>query len=228
MKFKLFFTCILSCYLFQSCEDRINDIPVSENVLIPLSVGNYWVYIQKVNGFPQLTDTIKIAITGNTIIDYQSVDYSVWLWTKYRPGTNEPLDYSWLLWNGLDGLYNMGGISSTDTLIDKILFLKYPSYVGENWDVLTIGYHLTNNEFIITDTINYSCLATNELFQTPVGNFYCYVYYWREPLGDDIVDTLLHYTYYAPNLGYIGETIKTSLDSSVKFEIILNEYSINN
>lgn len=228
MKLNLFFMGILCYCLFNSCEDQITDIPINESTIIPLSVGNYWIYTQKVNGFPELTDTAKVAITGNSIIDYQGEKYSVWLWTKYHPGTNEPLDYSWLLWNGPTGLYIMGGISGSDTLIRKGLYLKYPAYVGENWDVINIGYHLTNNEFIITDTVNYSCVATNELFDTPVGNFYCYVFHWREKPEDDVQEFWLHYIYCAPNFGYVGEIIKSSLDSSVIFEIYLNEYYVNN
>jgi hypothetical protein len=118
----------------------------------------------------------------------------------------------------------MGGVSSSDTMITKILYLKNPAVTGESWEVPKIAYDLNANNFIETgDTITYTCISANESFVTSVGTFQCYEYHWRERL-EGVREKWDHYIYLAPNIGWVGEIIKSSLDNSTKFRIELYEF----
>ena len=204
--------------------------PDLESVLIPLSVGNSWSYEQLfymsgevVEG---LTDSGKVKIVGDTTIDYEGQCYRVAIWNDFHP-LDEPKDHRWFFGNGTDGMYLLGGVSSTDTIVVKILYRKYPAQEGDTWRVPRLSYYLLPKEFFFDDSITYTCVSTDEEFETPLGTFVCYVYHYRIKPEEDVLAYWEYYDYFAPDIGNVGVIIRSSLTGSLKFRITLYDYHIN-
>ncbi len=124
-----------------------------------------------------------------------------------NPYINTDDSFEWLYRNYDDGLYQMGGTMPTDSIYTKMLLYKYPVQKGETWISPHLVYDLLQEKYMIPDSITYTCIDTNALFETPLGGFSCVVYYHREKLPEeDVLDRWqIIYEYYSIGLGLVGE-----------------------
>lgn len=230
-------------FLTIACEKNPTEIvPTKKNPtrveevdgLIPFNVGNSWSYIQYVcsdsacnNVFQGLTDSAIFKISEKKDVEIEGKLYNAAIREIYFPSTGQTSDYKWLFFNQVDGLYLLGGISSSDTLLKRILQLKYPVNAGESWQVPRLVYDLIERRFLIEDTLTYTCISTNEQFETPAGAFDCYVYHHRIRPADDINDYWDYYEYYNLEIGHVGTIIKSLKTNYIIFKILLYNDSIN-
>lgn len=227
----LFYFLISICLLFANCGKNPITSTTSE-VLLPLSLNNSWsyvVYTYMANSvIDGLTDSNMTIIIEQTNLLYDDQQHNVSVAAFFYPGNNtQPMDSKWLYWNGYDGLYVFGGISSHDTLINNILLLKFPVVKGETWRVPYLIYDVVLNRFFIDDTLEYSCVSVNEQLDTPSGSFRCFVYHHRIRPEEDVLEEWDYYEYYSPKIGKIGTIIKSSFDGSIKYKILLYQYTIS-
>ncbi len=217
-----------------SIGDNPEPIRVEEvDGLVSLSVGNYWAGMQYTcrnstcdSIAKNLTDSMTVRVFEKRDIEIDGYIYNASFKENYFIKNNYVMDCKWLSFNGSDGLYLLGGISSSDSLFKKILQLKYPVSVGESWQVPHLVYDLYENRFLIDDTLTYTCISTNETIETPAGIFECYVYCYRLRPAEDVLDEWEHYLYYSPNIGNVATIIKSTVADYIIYKILLYDYLI--
>lgn len=214
-------------------------------VIYPLAVGNYWIYVDSAFS-PARVDTTQFEITGTTEILFQNQELEVF-WGDYvnRP---DPEDVKWLFRNEDEGFFRYGGISNEDTLLVRNLTFKFPASAEDSWEFFVFGYDYLNNAFSIYDTLIFKCVSTNSILQTPLGNFECYVYKYSLPgVGHLIKPDILtfdlmsfmqlpfqsssqiqnwdYYLYYAPDIGPVGAEGKQ--DDKIYIKRVILSYHLN-
>ncbi len=189
-----------------------------ENALLPSEIGNYWKYSMKV--YTSFTDSVTYSIVETLTVNHEDRDYKLFI-AKYDNEGSEP---NWLYWNGPDGLYSMGGLTKTDTMIYPVLQFKYPVSQGEAWEVPRMVYNLYGKEFYIKDTTTYICVDTNFLYITPLDTFQTYVYMFKRRPAEDVLDKEIYNYYYTPSIGLIAETIGYE---EVHSKIVLYKYCLH-
>ncbi len=227
-------SCLATTLFLPSC--RKNPAASDQaDILLPLTIGNYWAYEQLTTrsggGFISgLTDSAKVANVGTTTVTFEGHSYRAAILQWFYPLGN-PTDFKWFYRNGDNGLYLLGGMSSTDTLVHKMLGYKYPAQEGDSWEIQRLLYNFYTQEFELEDTTTiYTCVATDEAFTTPAGTFTCYVYHhrvtiWEEP-GLPIEDWD-YYEYYAPGVGLVGTLIRSGIDGHLKWKTWLYDYQVD-
>lgn len=223
---KIIIIIVLASFIFLfSCNENSISIKEEKDNILPLSVGNKWIYIIEYS-YGQ-GDTIIWEVLSKTDfnIDGSKVTaYGMNYYIKILP------NYNWLFCNGPDGLYALGGISDTDTLIIKDLKLKYPAIEGDSYQVLDMRYSRSDEIFYIKDTITYSVVSTSDTLVTPAGTFSgCYVYNYRIKQADDVSGFDDYYDYFVPRIGLVGTIVRTIVrnepqDTTLK--LLLSNYSI--
>ena len=198
------------------------------NVIVPLTVGNYWEYIDSTfyNDTLFVVDTSKLGITGELNIEYQGNNYDVFYWNWFNTNTipPQPEPNKWLIRNEADGLWEYGMLINTDTLLLQNLNLKFPANIGDSWPIM--AYFVTDTSISVGDTLTMECLDTDKEYTTPSGNFQCYVYQYqleflKSPEANYILpfketeifhnsqnavpDTFSVLGYFAPNVGLVGQ-----------------------
>ena len=183
--------------------------PASHGIL-PLKVGYYWHY--KEYHFEQ-DSTVGLPV-GETRYRIRRVSFhatgngycSSLPLGVLAPLTNTESDLEWLRTNNANGLYLMGGMSLTDTLLTRHLDRKYPLAKGDSWFRPHLVYDLLEETFVCRDSILYTCVATEVLFATPLGTFSCVVYRYIEDLSEeDVLTDWEHYEYWAYDMGKVGD-----------------------
>ena len=186
--------------------------PADENAgpIIPLAVGNYWVYqqyslnndgsvsfaVEDLRGY-KITDILSVSLNGG--------NQKTFKYTRYAPG-GDPYSEAKLIYNGKEGIY-YAGITDKDTI--KMLFndlmFKYPANKGDETTAHTFYYYIFGNLDNIPDSIvtTYTCVSTDSLFSTPVGDFRCIVYKLKLML-DNIFYLGDVYYFFKPGLGLVG------------------------
>ncbi len=218
------FGLIIMLLMFVGCDHTTEPTPINE--LRPLAVGNYWRYISW-NISPDLTDTLIVEIINELPLGYNGTNFDAFVETGYFVNS-EPASWLWIYDNASDGLYFFGGVSPTDTLIVKELWRKYPGQAGESWLVSLMIYRsLTTFKFEIADTQKVDLIATNEPFETPLGNLRCYVYRYPYPVSDDVFPEWDAFEYYAPGIGLVGMVVKSRLDGRLLGQRVLYDYRVN-
>jgi hypothetical protein len=170
----------------------------SNNVIVPLSVGNWWTYD---NG-------TTLRINGTTNINNHTC-YN-WEW-----------DYSgnkWYFLNQSDGMWCYGGYSNGNISGNPDLLVKYPVINGNSWS--TYWMWLTQP---LTATL-VDCQSTNATYGNYTG---CYKYHFQKIYSEDILLPIFnnnlfknkienkiksnnnnyaydYYWYIKPNLGEVG------------------------
>ncbi len=198
---------ILSCKLFYSEENEIDNTEVNENVLLPLQKGNYWVY-ETSHYTEGVLDSHSTSTAIETIEDiikynYEGDDYNIAV-SSIRLGNYPPNSSHWLQWNGTKGLYFFGGISHSDSLIEKQLQYKYPVKAGDSWETNIFEYDGSTGTFYVLDEkIKIECITTDTEYITNIDTFACIKYHFKMRLFDDIVLQSDFYFYFSPNIGKI-------------------------
>ncbi|MCH8838988.1 MAG: hypothetical protein IIA60_14535 [Candidatus Marinimicrobia bacterium] len=222
MQKTLYFPLFLSiAFILAGCEEPPDEpepcLPVAGDVLLPIAEGNYWTSEQINWGDGQIEegfeDTGKVVIEKMMTIQFEGTEYQVGVRNVHFP-VDLKSDLNWLFWNGPDGLYFMGGVSSFDSLTTKVLQLKYPVEVGESWMVPRMVYDGT---FRVADTVAYVCVDTDAPYETPLGTFQCVVYSYSIKPAEDVLDLWHYFAYYAPGVGRVGTLIYSSPEAAYPY-----------
>ena len=207
---------LLLIVFIQGCDST--EPPIVENEpLIPLDVGNYWLYREYelnsdgTGGIPALKkfgfiidDTLSQTINDIRVTNYKLFNCGEELEPYYdKPGSFEG---SKLLYQSIEGIY-YSGIEKYDTLkmaYNDLIFpypvIKDQSVSGHVFYYSTLGNYSNVPDDAIT---NYTCVSTDSLITTPLGAFRCIVYKMAyadfEPLFSNEV-----YYFIKPGLGIVG------------------------
>ncbi len=215
---------------FAACSDHQTS-PSKSRVIQPLSTGTSWSYVSYTyvgdSLVAGLTDSTKQAIVGSASIACEGRQLFVGLMAFFYGSADTPaVNLRWLYWNGADGLYNLGGFGSEDTLILSVLNIKFPAAQGDSWRVPHLVFDVLLRKFTVRDTLVYSCISTGDQLATPVGTFDCHVYHYRIRPEDDVSEYWDYYDYYAPDIGKVGTVIRSSYDGSLKRRQLLYKYTL--
>ena len=192
--------------------------------IMPLAAGNQWAYRSTAYGaavaetvFYDITQQIPLVFRGNAV--------QAWGMRMYfkHMGTSPAL---WLRWKGADGVYDMGGISPTHTMLTGDLLLKYPAMPGDTWQVQNVVYSPYDSLFRIQDTLTYSLDTSGVLLRTPAGLFSCYVYKYSQKPADDVLEPWDYYWYYSPGVGLVGGNVRGHLGGDIKGQFDLLSYHV--
>lgn len=202
------------------CGSNPVDSGNSKNEILPLAVGNKWVYFALSTYGAIDTVTTEVIDTGKGRVKAYGVNYRF---------NEEPIpDFQWIYWNCPDGLVGAGGISSRDTLIVKSLMLKYPGVVGDSLLVPNVSY--SDGQFYVKDTLTHFLVSTDDSITTPFGTFTgCYVYNYKESQGEDVAGFDDIFDYYVPGIGLVGEIVRTliwNVPRDTTYRLLLSSYSI--
>lgn len=210
--------------LLVHCEHAVDPTTfLNTRELMPLQAGNIWYYQVWAFATPF---TARAEIARKVPLTIGGVSYDASAYLIPYPTNIEPPPFAWLYWNGPDGLYWLGGISPTDTLLYKTLLFKYPAEVGESWRVIRINYDDYEEKFYFDDTLTVSLVSKNEIIETPAGKFKCHVYSYRKRPADDVSVKWDYYHYYLPGLGRIAYITRSSDDQSIRDRILLSDYKV--
>ena len=227
------FNMLLLLLLLISCSKDNKFIPDVQytNRILPLAIGNYWVYTDSVFTIGQTAtvDTTKFGITGYRHITYNNQRETVYYWNWYNMPEDIPQRRRNLVRNEEDGLMYYGQvIGSAVSTINRSLFIKYPVVVGNEWP-FTGGYSIEN-------------ISVSTLFETPVGVFDCYVYSVTPPYSNrghegSNIQSLVHETferseyanlpqelYYSPEVGYVGMIVRN--EGTIVYKKTLIDYYV--
>lgn len=194
---------------------------------MPLAVGNWWEYEVR---FPQRQDaepdTLVDRINLKTEIKYENRLYTVF-------GRNVDMDFgslpdfNWLVRNGRCGLYNMGGIAETDTMIINELAMKFPGETGENWQMPRVAFSRTDFEFYISETVVVTLVESDVEVETPAGTFNAWVYHFEVDQGDDVLANAQIFQFFSPGTGLIKQEDRFESTNELRSEMILTNYQVN-
>ncbi len=195
---------IAGCGLVGNDEKKLREMLAPENELIPLAVGNYWVYEQWLID-PTWLDTVRtevmdvqdIIVEGTKIRSFGTHRFRY----DERPRADALLSRTA---NGPDGYYSLGFVIPSGSLLtlSQGLFYKYPAIVGESWQTTTVLFHNQSGDLSFGNTRTIELLDTTKTVETPAGVFEnCYVYVFN----DFRTATLLyHHMYIKPKVGIVG------------------------
>ena len=144
---------------------------------------------------------------------------------NYFPFFEDEPEYYWLYRNGEEGLYFMGGISDTDTLLINELRYKYPAEVGETWSVPRMSFSVEEEYFYIYDTLEVTLNDTGYKLETQAGVFTTEVYKFTVSNGEDVANDWDYYMYYRPSVGLVAQISTTENDiENIEDEMYLLDY----
>ena len=203
------------CWGAHNGSGSITKYDSGTDVICPLYVGVNWTYIDSTFGSTGTftsRDSSRLGIIGKGSFNYQGQNIELFYWNWINLKTNKPQNISWLMRNDNDGLNVYGGYfrNQPSTLV-RTLGNKFPANAGDTWNSPRWTFNSKDSVFNIADTMKYTCLATNEIFRTPAGNFSCYVYTYQQKTTVNNQTTINDtYTYYSKNKGYVGLVGKTN------------------
>jgi hypothetical protein len=209
---------VLGVMAWGSCSAPTEPPPPPKSIY-PLSVGNRWTYEYRYAGLSpvswvyEVTRTYPAGFYGGTVMAYTM--------TNYRKGS-PPSPIEWLRWSGPDGIYDLGGVSPSDTFFTEIQHLKYPAAVGESLEVPSLVY--SEGGFFITDTLTHIVVANREKLWTPAGVFTCFVVEYRRRIADDVHERWVYRHYYSPGVGWVGYIARGEILGFVHEQLLLSEY----
>jgi hypothetical protein len=217
----LFLQCLLllsiSCSGNSTGNDKDNCLKQGPDVLLPLTVGNYWNYQLQ----HSWTDSVEYVVSKMLKVQYEGEELNAHVWGK-KDG-----DINWLYMNRDEGLYLVGGFTEYDTLIHPVLQYKYPVDKDETWLVPRMVYNIYENKFYFKDTLTYTCVDTNFMVTTDAGNFSTYVFLYKLKPAPDVLELERYYNYYSPTFGLILNNLTADYDSTrVKASMILYDYCL--
>jgi len=208
----------LSCDLFNNEQDMVS------GDLMPLAVGNYWVY--ETTYLDVLKDTIRYEVTQQVEVPIGDTSYTAYA-ANFVPFPEGLAPHYWLRRNGELGIYTMGGISDTDTLFINEVEYKLPSEVGETIQTPQISFSYDRFEFYISDTLSITLIDDAREIITPAGTFECYVYRFTLSNGEDVIANWDYLIYYSLGVGLVAQISVTENEpEDIKQEMYLMNYHI--
>lgn len=222
-----YFSLIVMLFLIVFAGCKKDDSPVSQDtsaVLMPLSVGNQWVYVDSIfteSGALDIVDTVTLGITGKRTVVYEGKNVEVFYWNWIYKGVADQL--IWLCRNESDGLNSYGlQASESNYVLKKSQWLKFPVNVGESWKNYSFVYSDSTKTFT-ADTSLYTCTSVNEKVKTAKGEYECYSYLLRRVFPEGTYEI---YMYMSKNVGYVG--LVTKINGVIREKYSLLSTSGNN
>lgn len=196
----------------EKCLDQSSD-----DVLLPLTVGNYWNY--KIKHYWE--DSVTYSVSKKHVMEFEGEVFDAYEWNR------EDSDIRWLFTNKDDGLYLVGGYSDHDIMVHPVLEYKYPAEKDESWQVPRMVYNLYENRFYFKDTITVTCVDNNKMVSTPAGSFNTHVYMYKLRIAEDVLGYDYFLRYYAPSHGLVYSEVKSSPGgTNVRASMSLIDYCI--
>lgn len=246
---------------FTTCSENINEPKIMESTphfLLPATIGNYWEYTRYTpdlgssdtalvyknfksfgllfnSDVPQ--QSIRWEIIDSIDIKLNNVIYPSYVFDFYSLDQSRYLNYNKPYWFGEDGIYHMGIFEKgVDTFFQKGLYIPASILLNSNWNgssVLRYDGKLTSK-----NVIERKCISKNEIIETPIDNYNCYVIYTREDEADDYTLYIDSYEYFAPDIGLVCKVVIDIVPDyevlpthrgwwRVRYAYMINNYSIN-
>lgn len=207
-------------------KQQMDTLYSSTYFLWPTKVGNYWDYkgynfMNHYNfdsnwtyeGFASFgldLDTIKsvaslyrLEIVDSVFISIDDTLYSCHVLGGYDLITEKYNDLKFPYWIGNGGIYDMGiFVKGQDSLFNKGLYIPSEIPLNENWGG-QMSYRIDGFLLQVTSVVERKCLSKNEVINTPMGTFECYVIFTRIWMADDVAGYYDYYDYYAPGIGKV-------------------------
>lgn len=226
--------------------------------LLPAKVGNYWTYIRytpdlgspdtalvykNYNSFGLLLNSsipqqkIKWEIVDSIDIKLNNTIYPSYVFDFYSFDQSKYVNYNKPYWFGEGGIYNMGVFETgVDTFFSKGLYIPSIIQINEPWNGSSVFRY--DGKLTSANVIERKCISKNEIIETPVGKYNCYVIYTRENEADDYTLYIDSYEFFAPNIGLVCKIV---IDIVPDYEILethrgwwriryiymINNYSLN-
>jgi hypothetical protein len=204
-----------------SCKDNSVEPPSAKyEPLIPLSVGNYWLYqnylLDPDNGsitHPEynskdgfiINDSLSQSILGSNFVSYNISICGEDL--KPVDDTNYLLYGGSKLVNQDNNGFYYSGIVRKDTIVMQFndLIFPYPATNGKSTSGHVFYYSTLGNGSNIPDEVitQYTCVSTDSLFTTPLGDFRCIVYKTAYADFNPLFRGDVYY-FIKPGLGIVG------------------------
>lgn len=145
--------------------------------LIPLEVGNYWVYEQWYLD-PSNKDTVREEVIGERRIIAEDIIVNAFESVRFRYDTRPAADAILpVKANGPDGHYFLGAWANVDSIYINDRRYKYPAEIGDTWESRQTLFDTEKKEFKIGNTRTIELIDTNRTVTTSAGVFEnCYVY----------------------------------------------------
>jgi hypothetical protein len=180
-----YFVKILFCILIlTNCENNSSNTTNDTLQIVPLKIGNFWIYNGTTFDTNGNVNESKIYIT-------KVESDSMWNGEKIFSLSDSVYNYksSYYAFNRKDGYYYllrfMDSLEREDTL-EPLLIVKYPGKEGDSFKSGMTPYKIKNTD------INYTTL---------IGTFKCYKYI---NTSDDGNERDTSYDYYSQGIGRIG------------------------
>lgn len=203
--------------LFLQCNNTLNDPvkpvdPVDYDTLIPLKAENFWIYKKySLNSDGTVYSSYKFN-SGFIVKNFKS-NRDVYNFYRCDTTLRPIIDTAYLEYGGSKLVFqnsegfHYSGIKRGDSIINTFddLIFPYPATKGNIVSGRLFFYSSLGNSLNVPDerTTDYTCLSTDTLFVTPLGEFNCIavkmVYYDFEPIFRDEVIYFIK-----PGLGIVG------------------------
>jgi len=209
----------LATLIITGCKDKSVEPlpPVQYDTLMPLSVGNYWLYREyELNsdgsgGTPSqwkfgfiIDDTLTQIINGERILSYKLFNCGEELEPYYdKPGSFEG---SKIIYQNRNGLYYSGNekYDMVKMSFNDLIF-PYPAEKGKSTNGHVFYYSTLGNYSNVLDEVitQYTCVSTDSLFTTPLGDFRCIVFKMAYTDFEPLYRYGVYY-FVKPGLGIVG------------------------
>lgn len=244
---KLIIAIVLVTLFVVGCDDTIEPVPpVGYDTLIPLAIGNYWLYqgyyLNSDDGSVKFPEDSKFGFIIHNIPTQSTLNPNKGNFQMSICGEDLiPVDdTNYLLYGGSKSVlqnekgFYYTGIIRKDSLVMTFndLIFSYPAEKGTSATGHVFYYSPLGNGSNVPDNVitEYTCVSTDSLFVTPLGDFKCIVYKMVyidfEPLFRGEV-----YYFIRPNLGIVGTIEMVYHYGLNKYgylkKYVLTEYKIN-
>jgi hypothetical protein len=189
--------------------------PEPTGVLVPLTVGNTWEYIDTMYTGGNNGTVSTIVVTADTTVTVGTTDYDCHVWRWHGGMFSEPTDY--LVRNESNGLWNLGVMCPSDAQFFRVMWAKYPASTADTWSKTFAGCVFGSVMAIPGDA---DFVESGYSYATPAGTFSCYRYHERY-VGPSTVDV---YYYIVPDIGVVG--METFSDGALSTQKWLTSYDL--
>lgn len=187
---------LVSLLLIISCSKDKSTNPSNSEVVVPLTIGNEWIYVELDDDL-NIEEWSKQSVIENRTINLNNQDIDVAVLADY---SKDSIYDAWELHNGRnlyknnsDGLYYYGFIDEGENgtkdsiyFLEETLKVKYPVNVGDSW--------------VWQSGLEWTCIAVDEEISLPAGDFSCIVI--RANISHE--DEWYIYRYYCINVGLVA------------------------
>lgn len=233
---------IFSLFILTACNESINEpkyMGTTSHFLLPAKIGNYWEYTRytpdlgssdsalvykNFNSFGLLLNSdvtqqsIRWEIIDSIDVKLNHIIYPSYVFDFYSFDQSKYVNYNKPYWFGEEGIYHMGIFEKGgDTLFSKGLYIPSNITLNSSWNGSSLIRY--NGIFTSKNVEERKCISKNEIIETPIGKYNCYVIYTRENEADDYTLYIDSYEYFAPNIGLVCKVV---IDIVPDYEILPN------